>query len=290
MKNIYYFILSAVLLMLVLLSSCKKDELSDEGKSWDELELEITKKYNNYPKYSWAQYQMMLEELSKDKYVVLPIYEMKDYFDSTKIVVGLRHDVDVQIFKALEMATIESFYGIRSTYYILATSSYYGSFVNNKMVRNKCMDEAYQRLSYLGHEIGIHNDLLTVMIQYKNDPLKFNKEEIDHYKSIGITIYGTASHGSHIARQTVGNYRIFSDFATTNEVEYLGERYPVGTYSLAEYGYTYEAYFIDHNKYFSEAGGKWNFGNDYDGMISALQKSKPGDRIEILSHPVWWGK
>jgi len=290
MKISIYILLAFFSILLSTLTSCEKEEIIDEGKSWDELETEISEKYKNHPKWTWDQYRMMLEELSQDKYIVLPVYEMKDYFDSTKVVVSLRHDVDVQIFKALEMASVEHFYGFRSTYYILATSPYYGKFVDNKMIRNRCMEDAYLRLDFLGHEIGIHNDLLTVMIRYKNDPLLFNKEEIEFYKSLGITIYGSASHGSYIARQTVGNYRIFSDFATTNEVEYLGEKYTIGNHSLAEYGFTYEAYFIDHNKYFSEAGGHWGFDNDYDGMMQALQNSKPGDRIEILTHPAWWGK
>ena len=290
MKTKFILILFLFFIIIFVFSSCEKDELIDEGKSWDELEQEIYEKYKNHPKWTWGQYQGILSELSKEKYVVLPVYEMKDYFDSTKVVVCLRHDVDGQIFKAIEMASIENFYGFRSTYYILATSPYYGRFVNNKMVRNKCMEEAYQRIHLLGHEIGIHNDLLTIMIQYKNDPLQFNKDEIEFYKSIGITIYGTASHGSYIARETVGNYRIFSEFATTDEVEYMGEEYKVGEHSLAEYGYTYEAYFIDYNKYLSEAGGKWSIENDYEGMILYLQKSKPGDRIQILTHPAWWGK
>jgi len=49
---------------------------------------------------------------------------MRNTFNDSKVVVGLRHDVDFNPFKALEMAIIEKFYGIRATYYFLATAEY----------------------------------------------------------------------------------------------------------------------------------------------------------------------
>jgi hypothetical protein len=271
------------------MQSCLKEPI-DDGLEYEILKAEITEKYKNHPRFTWDQYQAILIELSKDKYVVLPVYEMKDYFDTTKVVVCLRHDVDVQIFKAQEMCEMEYFFGIRSTYYILATARYYGRFVNNILIRNICMGEAYLKLNYYGHEIGIHNDMLTVMIKYGYDPLAFNKQELDYYASLGIPIYGTASHGSEIARQTVANYQIFSDLALQANVDYKGVTYNLGQHSLEEFGFSYEAYFIDYNKYFSEAGGDWNFDDDYDGMMRALKNSVPGDRIQILTHPAYWGK
>jgi hypothetical protein len=51
-----------------------------------------------------------------------------------------------------------------------------------------------------GAEIGIHNDLITIMIVYGLNPFLFNKEELEFYKSLKIKIYGTAAHGSQIAK------------------------------------------------------------------------------------------
>lgn len=278
-----------VLVGFFFFQSCQKEEIND-GQSLDVLKSVITEKYKNHANYTWNQYKELLTELSKDKYVVLPMNLMKDYYDTTKVIVGMRHDVDVQIFKAVEMAEIEYLYGIRSTYYILATAYYYGSFEDGKMIRNKCMGDMYLKLSFLGHEIGIHNDLLTVMIQYKNNPMLFNQDELDYYKSLGITIYGTAAHGSEIAKETVSNFQIFSNFSTKSDIQYKGKTFQIGQHSLNEYGFTYEAYFVDYNKYYSDVGGAWNFENDFEGVLNSLQRSKPGDRIQILTHPVWWGK
>jgi len=288
-KKIHILLLVLLFGFFLSMQSCKKEEI-DEGKDYESLKSEITEKYKDHGKFTWDQYEAILDEISKDKYVVLPMYLMKDYHDSTKVVICMRHDVDVHIFKALDMAEMEYLHGIRSTYYMLSTAYYYGSFKDNKMVRNKCMGEAYLKINFFGHEIGIHNDLMAVMILRKTDPMTYNREEIDYYSSLGIPIYGTAAHGSYIAQQTVANFQIFSDFAKKSNVEYKGKSYPIGQYSLSDFGFTYEAYFTDYNKYFSDAGGDWNFDNNYDGMLEALKNSVPGDRIQILTHPVWWGK
>lgn len=283
-------ILAALVLALVLLGTSCKKEVKDDGMPYQELETKINNTYKDLPKFTWGQYQELLTELSKDKYVVLPVHLMKDYYDDSKVVVCLRHDIDAQIFSALKMAELEYQNGIRSTYFVLATATYYGTYANNKMIRNKCMGEAYLRINFYGHEIGVHNDLLTVMIEYHEDPLEFNKNELDYYASLGIPVYGTAAHGSYIATRTAANYEIFSDFARKSEVIYKNVSYPLGQHSLADFGYTYEAYFIDFNKYYSDSGGDWGFEDDFDGMIEALKNSVPGDRIQILAHPVWWGK
>jgi len=83
---------------------------------------------------------------------------------------------------------------------------------------------------------------------------------------------------------------MFSDFAKKDSVEYKWEKYPLGQHSLKEYGYEYEAYFINFNIYFSDSRGKWNDPEGFNGILNDLDISKPGDRIQILAHPDWWGK
>jgi len=60
-------------------------------------------------------------------------------------------------------------------------------------------------------------------------------------------------------------------------------------YSLADYGFEYEAYHIPYNKYLSDSGGKWNEGRNLS-PITFLRACKPGDRVQLLTHPLWWGK
>jgi hypothetical protein len=158
------------------------------------------------------------------------------------------------------------------------------------MVRSEGIGTLFQEISNTGAEIGIHNDLLTVMIQDGIDPLEFNRQELEYYKSLGITIHGTASHGSDIAKKSVPNFEIFSDFAKKDTIHYDGRVYKIGRHSLKDFGYEYEAYFVDHKLYLSDSGGRWNDKEGLKGILKELDASKPGDRIEILVHPDWWGK
>ena len=254
------------------------------------IEKKIRAEFDSRALFPWEQYYEILTKLKESKFRVLPLYEMAKESDPGKVVVGIRHDIDLNPFKALDMARIEHKFGFRATYFILGTAEYNGSFKGSTLVRSKGIGYLYRELSETGAEIGIHNDLLTIMILYHIDPFKFNKSELSYFRSLNIPIYGTASHGSEIAKKTVQNYQIFSDFAKSDSIAYEGRKYPVGKYSLEKYGYKYEAYFINFNIYLSDSRGKWNDPQGFSGVMKKLGESKPGDRIEMLIHPVWWGK
>jgi hypothetical protein len=277
--------------MSVEFSSCNSHPRSNVAVPWAKLER-ITRFRNDHrAKFTWDQYRELLTALSDKKFHVMPVNEMRNTFDSSFVVVGMRHDIDNHPFKALEMAEIERQFGIRATYYVLATADYYGKIVDGRAVRHPEMGALYKKLYDEGAEIGIHNDLLTVMILYKGDPLSFNQDELNYYKSLGIPIYGTAAHGSDIAKNLkISNVMIFRDFATKDSVSYGGRKYPLGQRTLKEYGYEYEAYHVGYNKYYSESRGVWSDPEGLKGIIEKLKASVPGDRIEILTHPVWWGK
>ena len=279
------------LIVIILMSSfCEIDIPFDEPLSlYSGLEMTIRSKYDSYAVFKWEQYAELLGKLSQEKFIVLPLNEMRSTVDDSKVVVGLRHDVDLNPFKALEMAKIEKVYGIRSTYYFLSTAEYYGHINNSTMVRSTGIEDLIKEIHKTGAEIGIHNDLITIMIEYNLDPFLFNKEELAFYKSLKIKIHGTAAHGSPLAKKTIPNYQVFSDFAKSKSVQYQGKKYPLGSHSLKEYGYKYEAYSINYGIYFSDSGGKWNDPEGLTGILKKLDSSKAGDRIQILVHPDWWG-
>ncbi len=295
MKNLRT--IAILLLLLVSLSTCEKSTehgpvplYSSAATPYEELEERIRATYDSRAVFTWDQYITLIHELSDKKFIVMPLNEMRMTYDNSKVVVGFRHDVDLNPFKALEMARIERDLGIRSTFFILPTSDYYGFVTRRGFVRNTGLDSLIRKIYETGAEIGIHNDLLTVMIAYHSDPFIFNEKDIAFYRSLNIPVYGTSSHGSPIAKKTVPNFQIFRDFAKRDTIHYNGFVFPIGRRSLKEYGYEYEAYFINFNKYFSESGGKWNVPGGFAGIIEKLKESAPGDRIEILTHPDWWGK
>lgn len=296
MKAYYYIMI--IVLTFYFFSNCKKN---DDLLTDCDIEKIVKEKHDNRAVFYYSQYQQILEKLKSNKFEVLPMYKFYKYYDDDKILVSMRHDVDCHIFKAYEMANMENKMDISTSYFILHTAEYYGSFIKDTLFKNDCIDDIYQKIHNLNHEIGIHNDLLTILIQYKINPLLFTKSEISNYSKLNIPIYGTASHGSTIARETVTNYEIFSDFNKKDTIEYKGTKYQIGQNSLKDYGFEYEAYFTNYNIYISDAGGEWNIGflsqegniwykSTFDDVLNTLENAQPGDRIVILTHPVWWGK
>jgi hypothetical protein len=280
------------LIMIIFLSSFHEKYPTNEVSlpPYAVIERTIRDKYDSYAVFNWYQYTELLDKLSQDKFTVLPLNEMRKEFSDSKVVVGLRHDVDANPFKALEMAKIEKLYGIRATYFFLVTAEYYGEIISSKITRSPGIENIFKEIYNTGAEIGIHNDLLTVMILNKADPFVFNSEEMKFYKSLKIPIYGTSAHGSPVAKKSIPNFQIFSDFTKCDSVEYQGKKYPIGQHSLQEYGFKYEASNINYGIYLSDAGGKWNDPDGLTGIMKKLDSSKPGDRIEILVHPDWWGR
>lgn len=278
-----------------ILTLCEKDTVLpdvSEGTAapYAALESTIRSKYDNYSVFRWDEYTRLLDTLKNEKFVVLPMNEMRNTYDNSKVIVGLRHDVDFNPFKALEMAKIEELNGFRATYYMLATAEYSGKISSTGLVRPAGYDYLVREISNTGAEIGIHNDLLAVQVLHKLDPFEFNKEELNFYGSLNIPVYGTSSHGSPFAKATVPNYQVFSDFAKSDSAVYQSVKFPLGLHSLEQFGYMYEAYFVNFGIYYSDSGGKWNDPEGLNGILKKLQSSKPGDRIQILVHPDWWGK
>lgn len=95
-------------ILLFLSSFCEKD--SDDNlpaPPYAEIERTIRNKYDSYAVFTWLQYTQLLDVLSREKFIVLPINEMRNTYNDSRVVVGLRHDVDCNPFKAFEMAQIE---------------------------------------------------------------------------------------------------------------------------------------------------------------------------------------
>ena len=248
------------------------------------LQLEIWK---HKTKFSIDQLRELFTLLSGEKYIVLPLNEFRQLHDNNRVVIGLRSDIDIDPFKALALAKLESEYNIRSTFCILSTARYAGRITRKGLKRNN-LDSVYRQIYELGHEIAIHNDLLTVMIKYGLDPAVFNQKELNYFRRLKIPIYGTSAHGSEIAKVTRQNYEIFSDFATEKMVNFKGNLYKIGRYSLQEFGYQYESYHLDYDQYYSDASGVWNLPGGFSELICRLKTAEKGQRIQILIHPEWW--
>jgi len=147
-------------ILMTWLSSCTQQFAKE--LPFADLESRIRAEYDWRADWPWSKYRQLLDVLSDKKFHVTTIDEFRKTFDSTVVMVGLRHDVDLHPFKALEMADIEKHYNFRASYYILATADYYGKYIDGAIVRYPEMDYVYHELVDKGAEIGVHNDLLTI--------------------------------------------------------------------------------------------------------------------------------
>lgn len=158
----------------------------------------------------------------------------------------LRHDVDHRIDYAIEMAKIDNRFGISSTFFVLPGAEYYNSEIIEKL----------KVIQGLGHEIGLHNDIITKCIQNKSDnPEKYLVEQLNFLRRNGIKIYGTSSHGHKLCRRRkYRNYQIFKNCVPPYQVKpsKIGN-IPLYSIDLENHD-LYEAYFLSHECYIADIG------------------------------------
>lgn len=242
---------------------------------------------NLHPKYSWDDYLAVLDELKNtDRYIVC---SGKDFIKTSapdKIVVYMRHDIDFDPATALCMAREEHKRGLKASYYVLPTARYYGKQTKTGVQRYADMDKVYRKIQDLGHEIGVHNDLLSMVILWDIDPLEFQKQELEYYRANGFPVVGVVSHGSGVVlSRKLNNTWIFSEFGKKGVYNNNGVAVEYGMHSFKDFGFLYEGYRIGRVRRTSDISG-YKTGR---GIVDRLKSYKPGDRVSLLTHPVHWG-
>jgi hypothetical protein len=180
---------------------------------------------------------------------------MRDYdknIDNSKVIF-LRHDVDIQIENALNMAIIEAKLGISATYFFRIHAQY-----NLLSLKNY---EIMQKILELGHEIGLHHEVDFAKL--------VNKDEKNMLRMVK---------------------KVF-ELITEQKVKGLTHHEPcrssklVNDDNLKEFDFEYEGYspkFIKNLKYISDSSCRWREGC----MCEFIKKGVP--KLYILIHPIWW--
>ena len=303
-------LISTVLLSFLFISVLTGQEEYYYGDKWfygNPDEFQDTTKKNEYKgevvtaepdtNFTYEKYAKFLEKVSDTSlYIVLPVNEFRTTYDSRKIIIGLRHDVDIDLDKAWDFSKTEADMGVRSTYYILHTAPYYLNSSQNMAVHSSRIIPALRSMqNERKMEIGWHNDLVTLQAVYSINPSDFLYNELTWLRSNGINISGTASHGSNYCyTYKYLNYYFFEEctwpvvgqFVNNLVLPLNGASAPMIKGKLSDFGLEYEAYFLNNNKYFSDASitnyVRWNIG-----MLD-LNQLVPGDRVIILLHPIHW--
>ncbi len=275
-----------------------------------------------------AQYEKLIRELASiDNLVFVPHTELNDFgCPPDKIVCSIRHDVDADIRVSLTEAEIEYKYGCRSTFYILHTAPYYGSWVDGVHHRNGCMAHIYRKMQDLGHEIALHTDPLNLYQNMKLDGAQAVREEIAWLREQGLTITGTVAHNS-APIYGIENFAIFHGKnrkglalgtrgqpgdELLDEIWHDGKWAPLGVLDEAELGLTYEGNDFFRRKDIRIEYGATRYLNrwrwdahlirwrktkdpaedrfvDQERMLAEIKRLEPGCWLILNVHPLYYG-
>jgi hypothetical protein len=217
--------------------------------------------------FTYGEYERFLDRLA-DRSVV-PMRE----FARGAGDVALRHDVDSRLDSALELARLEHARGLRATYFVLHTAPYWNEGDLVARVR---------RVQDLGHEVGFHNDLLTVERVHGGDGRAALEEALARLRGAGIEVTGAAAHGSPWCHR-LGYHNNYVFTGWDEPQPGFPSRDAPRKLNPAEFGLDYEAYHVPHDAYFSDA----RFVNGRRAHPAGLDL-EPGRRTIVLVHPCHW--
>jgi hypothetical protein len=162
--------------------------------------------------------------------------------------VVLRHDIDISLYPALEIARIEYEQGVRATYFVLLCSPFYN-------ILSRSNAEIMLQIHQYGHQIATHIDLAA----YGNDCAKALMEveilsKFYPYINTGIVSLHSSYDLDHIPIELFQQLNNVYGPAIRGEVAYI-----------------------------SDSTGRWRYGHPLDS--EAFKTQKP---IQLLTHPIWW--
>jgi hypothetical protein len=166
--------------------------------------------------FTYDAFDIFLARLVDDPRVITrPLGELRTSHDAQHVLVGIRHDVDVSLDSALELARIENHRGIRATFFVLHSAPYWH--------RPDLIDRLLE-LQRLGHEVGWHNDLVTHEIVERGDARAYLRAELERLRTAGVEIRGVAAHGSYWSHALgYSNSDFFPELGTPRATEVVVE-------------------------------------------------------------------
>lgn len=180
-------------------------------------------------------------------------YEVRDFFSARpeRRHLILRHDVDVSLEAALEMAAFEAGLGVRSSYFVLLRSELYNPFAPSGQA-------ALRRIRALGHEVGLHLD--AALVDGGLDALD-----------------AAAADECALLEGLLGApVRMISFHRPAKAL--LGLDRP-----LAGRAHAYEPRFFSGIGYCSDSRGAFRHGEPL-----AQPAVAAGTAMQLLTHPIWW--
>ncbi len=164
-------------------------------------------------------------------------------------IILLRHDIDLDLDSALEIAKVDHSRGIESTFYIMPSNPFYDIYAAPTI-------NSVRNIYELGHDVALHIDLSN-----SNQPLKLIKHSLIRLKELFPFI-----------REDI--FSIHSPGLSNMSKVFKPGIINVSSVKLFDQSVTY----------ISDSTGKWNENGHVLSSI-AFKFRKP---IQLLIHPIWW--
>ena len=159
----------------------------------------------------FSYYKTLIDRLREIRNVkIVPLCDIQNTSAQGSRLLGLRHDIDSNPFSALRSARYLASKGICGSFYLLHTSSYYGSYEKGVLIRSPMMTELVIRFIITGCELGLHNDAFGVYTVHGGNGAECIKKELTWLKSLGVNVKGTVAHNSAPV-YCAENYEIFKE-------------------------------------------------------------------------------
>jgi len=198
--------------------------------------------------FSVEGYGQLLSTLKDQGYSFCGYEEIDSRLAEGRPFVVLRHDIDISLRPALEIARVEHEHGVQATYFVLLRSPFYN-------VLSRFSAEIMSQIHDYGHQIATHADPAA----YDNDCARALTEIEIFSKFYPYTNTEIASfHSSYDL-----HHMPIDSFQQINNV----------------YGHCVRG----DVAYISDSTGRWRYGHPLES--EAFNTRKP---IQLLTHPIWW--
>jgi len=215
--------------------------------------LENTKENENF---TYNEYSSIIQKLKDNSYVFAKFTEAEELLKKNSPFVLMRHDIDMDLQPALEMAKIEAKLGVASTFFFMLRTEHYNLF-------SELAYSITSEILKLGHHLGLHFDCAAYPSDIKTSDLREAclKESgiLEKWLSKPVKIVSYHRPGQEVLS---GNLEI-----------------------SAPRHHTYMPLYTKNIKYYSDSRGIWKHGFPLDSDEFKLKIP-----MHILIHPIWWNK
>lgn len=192
----------------------------------------------------------VLSVLKENQYRFISFCDVIDSISGDEKVCLMRHDVDISMDYAVELAKLEYTQGVRACYFVMLRSPLYNLFSRHNAAMLK-------RLISLGHEIGLHFDARCPPSPGKSLESELTLELDILSQLTGKPVFAFSYHQPN--DEIIQKKLVLSGVINTyNSDQLLGF------------------------KYISDSNREWR-------EMTPIQLAESGmKRIHILLHPIWW--